>query len=490
VEERRAQWTWNAAATLVAAAALARLASVIGAQLPVAFDLAYETPTAAVIRLIQAGRTPYDPASYASPPFVMTVYTPLYPYLVAALPPVAGNPFLVGRVVSAVSLLLAASLLFAVHGRGRGWAVPALAFAAYFSFWPALIHTAYLKNDPTALLLSGLAVVCADRARGRTWAPYAAAALCVAALATKQSYGAASAACLGFFLARERRTGLRFALAWAGGIGAGAAAASWAWGDGFWFSAIRGNLSRLSLDIWVFNLARTLRQPLVWVILGIGAAAARAAWRRDGAALLRESPYPLYAVVSLALAVATVGRVGAAPIYFLEFFLALLFWIVHELRDRSLPGRSAAARLAAAALLAALLLDVAAPPRAESYIGGGMEAERSALRRAMRERIAGLGFERPRVLDFTTHLYLYDVEEDVVLNDPFYYRVLWESGVLDPAPLEREIRAGHFDVVLLPAGAGPASFGSRPLAALTRAVRRRYVLASRDAVHDYYVRQR
>ena len=100
----------------VAAAALtlalaARIGSVAADQFSAPWDLVFETPNLGTIKLIQGGKNPYDPEIYAAPPFIITLYTPLYHYLVAALPEHSGNPFFTGRLVSMLSLLAAAHLV-------------------------------------------------------------------------------------------------------------------------------------------------------------------------------------------------------------------------------------------------------------------------------------------------------------------------------------------------------------------------------------------
>ena len=62
------------------------------------------------IKVIRAGENPYSAEIYGAPPFVFTGYTPIYHYVVALLPMPDENPFLWGRVVAAVSMLLVGRL--------------------------------------------------------------------------------------------------------------------------------------------------------------------------------------------------------------------------------------------------------------------------------------------------------------------------------------------------------------------------------------------
>jgi hypothetical protein len=78
-----------------------RFANVAYHQLYFPFDLCFETPNLATIKLIKDGWNPYSPDVYNGMPFILTMYTPLYHDLVALLPVARSNPFFYGRLVSA-----------------------------------------------------------------------------------------------------------------------------------------------------------------------------------------------------------------------------------------------------------------------------------------------------------------------------------------------------------------------------------------------------
>jgi hypothetical protein len=105
------------ASSAIALAFLIRLSTVAIEQLGFPYDLVFEGPNLTSIELVRAGQNPYDPAIYAAPPFLLTMYTPLYHYLVAALPAHPENPFLTGRWVACIAMLTAAGGLFLVAGR-------------------------------------------------------------------------------------------------------------------------------------------------------------------------------------------------------------------------------------------------------------------------------------------------------------------------------------------------------------------------------------
>ena len=80
-------------------------------QLPTPFDLGYESPQLCTISAIQKGHNIYDPDIYNDLPFILTMYTPAYHYLVAILPQHPNNRFFTGRIVSMVFMVLASLCL-------------------------------------------------------------------------------------------------------------------------------------------------------------------------------------------------------------------------------------------------------------------------------------------------------------------------------------------------------------------------------------------
>ena len=102
-DSARRGYFYRALSLLILAAALSRLLPVAAEQLGTPFGLAYESPNLASIHAIQSGKRIYDPDLYLRPPYTLTMYTPLYLYLVAALPASEEHPFLTGRIVALVA---------------------------------------------------------------------------------------------------------------------------------------------------------------------------------------------------------------------------------------------------------------------------------------------------------------------------------------------------------------------------------------------------
>ncbi len=65
---------------------LFRILIVVSDQLSAPFDLLCEIPNLSTVKLIKDGRNPYDPNIYSNAPFIITIYTPFYHYIVSNLP--------------------------------------------------------------------------------------------------------------------------------------------------------------------------------------------------------------------------------------------------------------------------------------------------------------------------------------------------------------------------------------------------------------------
>ena len=481
-------------AVAVTAASLLRLAGVALVQLAWPFDIGNETAQLCSIRVLQRGLPLYAPSTYADDPFVLTMYTPLYHALVAWLPAAAGRPFMTGRLVSMAAMLVAAAAVLAVGSR-RGRLAPALlAFGGFFLLWPALVHTAYLRNDGLALALSAWAVVLVDR-RGSE-ALVLAAVLSALAVATKQSYVAAALGCGIYLLLTDRRAAWLYLAVLVASLAAGAWAATRAWGHGFWFSTLvapsAGAFSGLPEAV-----LEAARQPIFLLLVALSLWADVTVLRGEGLAALRRSPYALYAIATLVVLGVTVGKAGANELCLLEFAFAHLLWLVSlSGRDAPVFGRAAGVVASLAiALVAALELTTPTAKWTTLAYGAGPSEQRAAYYDAARAGLAARGVVGGRVLDLGLPCDALGVADDVALNDAFLYRLLWQRGLLDPQALVDAVRRRAFDLVMLPAALPmppPAAPGASdaPLLAVARAVAERYEPAGRDAAYAWFIRPR
>lgn len=451
-----------AALVICSLAFAVRFAIVSSAQLTAPFDLLYETAAYATVEVIDAGLNPYARLVYDAPPFVLTMYTPTYYYLVSALPAHEGNVFFAGRLLSLVATLVAALCLLIASGRAS-WSIGVVAVGLFFALWPVSQWAAYVKSDTTALAFSALGVAALHLSRGRAWLLALAALSCVVAISCKQSYIAASAAGALFLLFRDRRSFAIFA-AWGAALGLGFLAyATQNWGPGFWFSTVTATGQEITLSYALTIAGLSGPKPLLVIVLGIATLLAVLASRREGLEVVKRSPYLVYAATSCFVCGATLGKMGSSTNYLIEPWLALLMWTAFALSD--LPKSALARPLAALAVVALLLASIADLTGAReleySWLDPVLNERRERFYDQLREEVESLGFENPKVLSF----FIWDAEEDleifaqsktyqitdqVILNDAFLYRLLWESGALEIESLVAAIRGKAFDLIITP----------------------------------------
>jgi hypothetical protein len=485
---RSARWLDGLGWALLAVSAV-RFGIVVAGQLAWPLDLEFETLQLRTVRVIESGLNPYGPETYADLPFVFSVYTPLYHLLVAALPEVAGRPFLVGRLLALSAMLAVAASLFVVDGRRTKPGLAAFACGWFLLLWPVTGHSAYMRHEPLGLLCSAAALLLL--ARGGRRAAAGAAVCCLLALGFKQSYVAPLLAGL-LYLPLARRFGeLRVFGGVLVGLGAaGAAAATWLWGPGFWYCTTAGTVDVWSGAQFALAWAEMARQPAFVALLVLAALVALAVARR-GAAALKESPYPVFVLVALVLLLATVGKVGSHTLYFYELILALLMGLVFELgRAEPLPRW---APLAGVALLALAVQDVAttgarrailAWPDPVTEVGRAWAAD---ARAGLDQRV----LEHPLALNLGPLRAVGSIVDDFCVNDALLYDRLFRTGRLSPEPLLAAVRRQAFDVVLVASQrpVPPPAGADDPMSAVLTAVDESYRLLGRDMVLQYFVRR-
>jgi hypothetical protein len=471
---------WSAllggAAVLVALVALARLAEVSAYQLAAPFDLNYETPILRTIELLRAGRDVYDPAVYDGPPYWISVYTPLFHTLVAALPPDADNPFLNGRIVGLCCMLLAASTLLLVAG--RAWAFGLLTLGAYLLLPPVVAHAAFLKVDTLALSCAALGVLaCAGAARRPRLLPLAS-VLCALALFSKQSFVAAALACVLQLAVVDRRRALLFACMTAALT---ALLVATVWSPGFRFSILEGARAPMTW-IQVRSVWREMStQPVFLALLALAGAGLLAFLRRPSWRRLVSTPYPAYACCSTAVLLATLPKQGSASIYFLEPMLAFLLLLVAWARgSRTSPSPSGDSRAPRFAPLAAWVLVGAAvaqvgkdAPDALGYASREANLRTETILREVAQTMRSHGPAEPRLLNLYSSRLSYPVPGLIELSDPLTYMLLWHTGRLRTDAIVDAVRAGEYDGVVVLSALLTADL-PQPVAGVLHAVQEHY----------------
>lgn len=487
----RSERRWLAGiAALVLLGSLLRLGVVLATQLSWPFDLRYETPNLGTVQLIRDGINPYSPSVYADAPFILVQYAPLYLWLVAWLPSVPGQPFLVGRCVSVLAMLLAAALLFRADGRRTPRALAALAVGWFFLLHASLAHTADFRVDALALLLSVGSLVLLMS--GGTARLLLAALLAALAVATRQSSVAAAGAGVVYLGLNDRRAGLRYGLLVALLLGAGALAATLGWGPGFWFNMLIATRPPRSLEVFTAEWGLMLRQPAYTVLLPI---AGWLALRSRGSRPFATSPWLAFALLSGAVLLATSSTSGTHEGHFIEFGAALLFWIVFALGRRLDAGPSPRS---GRAVVVALLLCAALA--AHELIGTWTDAPGLPLPRGpeaaqVRARYATVGASldargvpHRNVLSIGGARDAACVAERVSLTPAWTYDQLWSTGHLSTAPLVAALQRHAFDVVVVTTSVPfpPEPDAGTPRAEVLRAVAASYEPLGEDSILRYF----
>jgi hypothetical protein len=456
-------------------------------QLGFPYDLVFEGPNLTSIELVRAGQNPYDPAIYAAPPFLLTMYTPLYHYLVAALPAHPENPFLTGRWVACIAMLTAAGGLFLVAGRRTPPTLALFAFGVFFAIWPVSLNTFFLKNDPLALAFSVGAVLAVHHGRGRRGMPAVCALLGLAAIGSKQSFVAAWLACALHLLVVDRRQATQL-LAWSLGLGlALALAAQWIWGSGFWFSTIGAVRQQITLDHAGRIAWRIARQPIVPGLLVLTAAVSWDALRSQGREALQRSPYLVYVLSSGTVLLLSVGKLGSSTNYVMEFALAQLLWTVYQVGPRW-PDWVRSHALVAAVFAICCVAEFQISERSNYAFPALAIRDQIGTRIGeLRRELEALGYDEPLLLIPNTHRLGPALTARPTLNDPLLYRLLWRDGILDLDDMIASIDAQVYDVIMLPIS--DRSLDPLTPRGLLSAIDRSYEVARASAGQRFFVRR-
>jgi hypothetical protein len=439
-----------AASIAVFAVGSFRLLHASAHQLRAQFDLDYESPVIATIEAVQRGVNVYAPSHYMEPPFGLHMYTPLYHYVVSIVTSPAGNPFLAGRIVSLACMVLAGTLLLLVAPSRSRWA-GVMAVGFFFLFWPVTRNAALVRPDPMALLFSAAAVVLLARRPGDPRAIAGAALLCALAIATKQSFVAAPAACLLFVMHRDVRRGLMIT---AGSVLAGAviiAGAEAASGGGFLYSITSGGRHPITLSELRWRFISLSGQPLAvaWAVVSLAATAVLVL--KSGHR--KSSPYALYAAMTWIVFFATAGKMGAGPNYYLEPMLASLMlgaWYVGSAGAGARRGLSAFALPAAAVVVLALVgFDMwRSKLGSYSFMPEPPAAAARIAHIAEGRRLLAESGPRPEVLNLAHAQHTWWLPGRVAMHDVYLYALMWRDGTLDEEPVVRSILRRDYTAII------------------------------------------
>lgn len=373
--------------------------------------------------------------------FLVGNYPPVFPAAIAAAamggPPSLGH----GRAVVALSLLaLAAGLAFAVLDRTRlpeaAGIAALLPFGSFeFAYWAPLA-----RADLPAAAFALWGIILAVRAKGpRAW--YAAGALLVLAVYTKQTQVLAVATVLiSLWRIHGRACALAFGWKLAVALAVPGLLLLAVTRGQAWLHLVTYNANAMHWDqlaVWARHVGRFSG----FLLAGAAAAAFLARREGDGQPLLTASTVWLGMSAFEALSLA---KAGAAANYLIDFQLALSLWIgLRLLPAEAGPGAALPARVLAAAL--ALHLIVPMPPHRRDILAN-VSAPTEAQREGSMELEARLvAAEGPVLCEDPVPLMRLGRP---VTYQPFIAAQLAREGLVDLAPLDAQVRAGAYDLVV------------------------------------------
>ncbi len=470
---------------------LSRLFGVISDQLNAPFDLVFETPNLGVIKFIQDGGNPYNPDTYSKAPFIFTVYTPLYHYIVASLPTLDKNPYFTGRVVSMIAMFLSAFTLFFVTDNNKQTIIlPLLAFGLFFSIWPVLSNTAFLKNDPLALLFSASAIVIIYNHQSKL-SIITASIFCILSILSKQSYISAFTTCFIYLLITNRRNFYIFLLSTLILSISFILMASIYWGNGFWFCTISALQQDITFQQIAFACKQMFKQPIYCFISGLTFLTLVPYRKKNIIHIFKESPYLLFVIISFFTLLLTIGKTGSSTNYFFEFTLSQLMWIIFVLGDKSLSFFfKPIPIIAITTLVICSISEVTITKKSNySFINQGTILQKKKMYDRMKKTVSSFGIENPLILDIVDHRHLSSLTNKIAFNDPYHYKLIWQYGILDYHFFIESLNNQFFDIIMLPERRDLLNILKKPYDEIIDTIFKYYRIKTSDLGYHYLIRK-
>jgi hypothetical protein len=401
------------------------------------------------------GEALYQPLDRA--PFSITIYTPLYYWVVAGLHAAVGPGFGPGRLLSSVAVLAAAALVGTLTAQrlrrpGPGLFAALLFLALGISGVEPFPWSALYKEDLLGVALSLGAVAALSGGTGRRRLALAA-SLAALAFLTKQTFVAAGLAGVLWLWRRDRQGAAVFA-------GAGLALALGVCGalqlatGAFLANAVAGNANPFSAEALQTNLALSL--PLQ----GGPVALAGLYLIRRGRARPVEDLVVVYFWAAM-LPLVGLAKVGSNYNYWIELAAVASVLATHGLwldRPAPGPGRAApplegAARAGVAghpgplallpwlSLAAVVLLGISVGARSPRLWPGAAPADE------LQQVIERVRAEPREVLAVPLDVVV--LADRPVLLEPYVFSIRYSLGLWDPRPLVQRICEGGVGLVVL-----------------------------------------
>jgi hypothetical protein len=468
------------------------LVSVLQVIYPV--DLLFESPTWNTAILFHRGVNIYLPQTYDVPPFNLNIYTPLYFMIVSFIPGFSNAPLMTGRIVSLFFSFSALALLLVTAKTKERIEVGLIGIGWLLLFQPLLVNGAYFRMEFMALFFSACAIASIRREHVRGNDVALAALFSFLGVMSKQSYIAAPLACCIYLLRHSRRQAFHFAALFCLLL-----EISFYWldlqsGGGFLWSILVAPKNPLSIDWFVANM-ESMRTPSFFALLVLSSGACylimKPPVRERGEHL--EASWPqlnaIYFLTSWAWLIASIGKIGANPNYFIEPLFAsvwlLLTWTASQ--TEGWAGRRIC-RYAWVLLPVVFAADAVLTRNEPAYLLQPTLHHPVRFQRIQSEMQSLKIPPSPKILNLAEPHHALSVGWDLYLNDPILYAVLWNTRALSNRSILAAIDQSFFDLIVLNKGWRPDRDPTdlTPFQKIYREIYDRYELKA-ELTFDYYV---
>lgn len=432
-----------------------RLVTACQYQLFAPFDITYETPVVATVKLIQEGHNPYDESFYMRPPYVMTMYTPVYHYVVAGVSPFTGeNRFLPGRLVSMASLIGVIILPLRFATGLREAFLLAMCSSLLIGYSPTISEGLTVRMDLLAVLFSVFAISSihkllsenvGDSSRKQLWGAILAVFFALMAIATKQNSISASITLLLSTIIFARPIFTRVLSIYCVSAALAAIAFSVAWGEGFWFSILKLPQNPFYFSTGKRVLLQVFSEPMAISLLLLSWMTFT--WRKLYLPQKVWTPITIFWVVSQVLFFCSIWKVGAGATYFFEPCVACTLVIARALTQPSLPVLRSVLLFCLA--FAALSVSVLKLERDYTSANEEIIVAREQITSHVRDIVGRITPPDPRIVNFDLPIFNFDLVANPHVNDPGLARIVWGNGVLKTDSIIEELRQQNYDLVIV-----------------------------------------
>jgi hypothetical protein len=227
-------------------------------------------------------------------------------------------------------------------------------------------------------------------------------------------------------------------------------------GGGFLWSILVAPRNPLSLDWFVGNMV-SMQTPSFFTLLILSSVACFALMKPSGNEHLQPTWAQLNAIyffTSWGWLLASIGKVGANPNYFIEPLYASV-WLLLTWIDRQPETWTKGWKPRYALILLPLVLasDAFITRKEPYYLFPGLN--QVANFQKIKGEMESLKIpSAPKILNLAYPFHSLSVGWDLYLNDPFLYSLLWNTGTLSNRSMLYAIDQNYFDLIVLRKGAG------------------------------------